>query len=297
MKINEVIIESKQVSEAPAWLGQAAKKIGSRVLNKVPFGLGKGKAAELAGSADLTDTVKNLYREYSAFVGRTGKTVGAATAADMSNFLKSKGVETEGVPTDTPTAPLGNARTAFILKQKSIEAMGGTPDYAAMPPARASRAAPTSTPPSAPTAGAPSSAVAQYKAKKAGAAPAVAPAKQDSGVEGYIQQWASTINASKRPQRKINLAKEVVNFLADRAGSPEAARGVQQAAAVIKNAGFDPSTNGKLLRALKKGIRLEKRSYAALRQLLEMTNLTLRDLGMWVVLKESTDSHMTLRSR
>ena len=51
-------------------------------------------------------------------------------------------------------------------------------------------------------------------------------ANQDSGIESYLQKWAADIKGvpSTRPQDKIALAREMINFLKDRRGSPQAAR-------------------------------------------------------------------------
>ena len=73
MKIDEIIVE-KQIDEIPAGgLGQMAKKIGSKVLNKVPGATAKSKAANLAGQADLGDTANNLHKEFNGYLGKLGK--------------------------------------------------------------------------------------------------------------------------------------------------------------------------------------------------------------------------------
>ena len=52
--------ESVKIDEIPAGgVGQMAKKVGSKILNKLPGAAAKSKASNLAGKADLGDTANN----------------------------------------------------------------------------------------------------------------------------------------------------------------------------------------------------------------------------------------------
>jgi hypothetical protein len=139
-------------------------------------------------------------------------------------------------------------------------------------------------------------------AAPAAKAPATAPTQptatgQESNIEGYVQNWAKTINATQDKNEKIKLAKEIINFLGDRKDQPEAQRAIGQATAVLKRSGLDPSINSKFLRALQTGAKMERKIYALANYLLEATGLTWKDLGIRVVLTESTFDTVTLKLR
>jgi hypothetical protein len=152
--------------------------------------------------------------------------------------------------------------------------------------------------------GAPEPAPAGGSPAPAGSAPTPTPAaptrtaggtvKQDpagGGVDTYVNNWAKTINAAKTPQEKINLAKEVINFLKDRKGSPEGQRGAAMAKAVLKRSG-DPT----LAKMAQSGaFAMERRMYVVANAILEATGLTWKMLGMRIDLNESNLKIVTIR--
>ena len=118
MKIDEVTIKEAPVNS----LGLAAKKVGSRVLNKLPSAAAKSKAANLAGQADLGDTANNLEKEFNAYLGTQQKTLKQATGEDLMAFLRTKNVKPKKpVPSGTLTPQILNP----ILLQLAKDAMAG----------------------------------------------------------------------------------------------------------------------------------------------------------------------------
>ena len=119
---------------------------------------------------------------------------------------------------------------------------------------------------------------------------------QTSGIEGYIQNWTKTINAEKDPAKKIVLAKEVINFLADRKAQPEAARGIAQATAILKRSGLSPSVNAKYMKALAAGNKVMERAvYDMATTILETTGLTWDQMGYTPILSESIKDYVILQ--
>lgn len=122
MKLNEIIVE-QQLDEIPAGgIGQMAKKVGAKVLNKVPGATAKSKAANLAGKADLGDTANNLHKEFNQYLGTQGKNIKAATGEDLSDFLKTKKHNTSAT---IPSGQLQKQQLNDILMTVSKEAMAG----------------------------------------------------------------------------------------------------------------------------------------------------------------------------
>ena len=123
MKLDEVIVEKQNLDEAPVGgLGQMAKKVGARVLNKVPSASAKSKAANLAGQADLGDTANNLAREFNSYLGTQGKTMDTATGEDLAAFLKTKRHKTAA---KIPSGELQKSQINQIIMTVSKEAMAG----------------------------------------------------------------------------------------------------------------------------------------------------------------------------
>jgi hypothetical protein len=132
MKLDEIILE-KQLDEVPAGgLGQMAKKVGSRVLNKVPSGAAKSKAANLAGQADLGDTANNLHKEFNQYLGIQGKKMAQATGEDLVAFLKTKNHRTKA---KIPSGVLQKTQLDQVLMAVAKEAMLGKGGAAAAPAA------------------------------------------------------------------------------------------------------------------------------------------------------------------
>lgn len=90
MKINEV------TNEAPVGaIKQATNKFGSKILNKVGA---KDKAYNLAGKADLGDTANRLFRMFNNYIGTQNKSIKQATGTDIVDFLKSRNIPQQIIP-------------------------------------------------------------------------------------------------------------------------------------------------------------------------------------------------------
>lgn len=132
MKLNE-FIDEELISEIPAGgLGQMAKKVGAKVLNKVPGGAAKSKAANLAGKADLGDTANNLHKEFNKYIGTQGKSMKQATGEDLSAFIKTKNHNTKAT---IPSGVLQKAQLDAVLMAVAKEALAGQGGTTAQQPA------------------------------------------------------------------------------------------------------------------------------------------------------------------
>lgn len=114
-----------------------------------------------------------------------------------------------------------------------------------------------------------------------------------SDIDTYVNNWAKSINSATNPQQKIELAKEVINFLKDRKGSPEGKRGAAMAKSVLKRSN-DPT----LQKMAQSGaFALERKLYAAANKLLEAVGLTWKDLGYRIAVTESTTEYVVIVQR
>jgi len=128
MKINEI----EKLDEVPAgMIGQAGKKLGAKVLNKIPGGAAKSKAANMAAQADLGDTANNLHKEFNAHLGSKQLTMAQATGEELVAFLKTKNHKTAA---RIPSGVLQKKQLDAILMAVAKEA---TAAQAAAPAANA----------------------------------------------------------------------------------------------------------------------------------------------------------------
>lgn len=102
-------------------------------------------------------------------------------------------------------------------------------------PAPAAPAAPAAPKATAPT-------VARTSVAKPGAAAAKAAGAQKQSTQNindYVKNVSAQINAAQSKPEKIELAKELINFMSDRKGSPEYNNALGSATAVLKKAGLN----------------------------------------------------------
>ena len=110
---------NESIEEAPVgMMKKAGQAVGAKVLSKIGM---KGKAGNLAGKADLSDTANNLYNEFRKFLGTQGKDVKTATGEELAGFLKSKGANVPNIPTGVVTKQQINA----AIMQAAKDAMAG----------------------------------------------------------------------------------------------------------------------------------------------------------------------------
>lgn len=244
---------------------------------------------------------------------------GASQAGGGSGQAASKGAP-------APSAPSGTAPASGGAAAPQADTAGGEEPQAAPPTAQpapaklslaqragqavkslAGKAATAIGQKLAPAAGQPAQAAASPAGSAAPAqqAGSAAPAQQASGVtaqpgakgagagiDTYINNWAKNINAAN-PQQKVALAKEVINFLKDRKGSPEGRRGAAMAKSVLKRS-KDPT----LQKMAQSGaFALERKMYAVANKLLEAIGLTWRDLGYRISITESTSDYVVIIPR
>ena len=83
-------------NEAPVGLlKRAGQAVGAKALGAIGM---KGKASNLAGKADLSDTANTLYNEFRQYLGTQGSDVKTATGEELSAFIKSKRVKVPSIP-------------------------------------------------------------------------------------------------------------------------------------------------------------------------------------------------------
>jgi len=134
MRIDDVTLK-----EAPVgMLKKAGQAAGARALGAIGM---KGKAGNLAGKADLSDTANNLYNEFRRYLGTQDKDIKTATGEDLSAFLNTKGAKVPGIPTGVVNKNIINkammqaAKDAMAGKQgvKKIAPAAGAAPQAATP--------------------------------------------------------------------------------------------------------------------------------------------------------------------
>ena len=139
MKITDVTT-TNPVNEAPVNnMSQIGKKIGSRVLNKLPSATAKSKAANMAGQADLGDTANLLHKEFSKYLGQQGKHLSHATGDDLTAFLTTKNHTTTST---IPSGVLQKTQVTNVMLAVSKEALAGkgkTPAAATTPSSNAAK--------------------------------------------------------------------------------------------------------------------------------------------------------------
>lgn len=106
-------------------------------------------------------------------------------------------------------------------------------------------------------------------------------------ISKYMNNWATAIKSETDKNKKIQLAKEVVNFLADRKDTPEAQSAVPAAIAILKRSNMGP-IQVKIISSLKSGLTMKESMYCIEYLLLEC-DLVWSDLGMQVVINEHAD--------
>jgi hypothetical protein len=104
-----------------------------------------------------------------------------------------------------------------------------------------------------------------------------------------MNNWARSIQAETDKNKKIALAKEIVNFLADRKGSQETTSAIPSAIAIIKRSNLGNFQNT-LINALKSGSPMSEGIKLA-QKLLDHVELTWEDLGMELQLNESSNTY------
>lgn len=271
------------LNEAPMGM---LNKLGQKILSKVPGSI--GSAAQ--GKLDTGRVANEWKKEYMQFLGRIGQK--NPSTETLLGFLKSKKIEPEDAQTFVKEhmtvyerVLTGKEVDQMILKAAQFAASGTgkvriEPDID-VPTSQAQTAAPAATPASA-----------------AKSVPKItAPAQKqtpDSGVNNYLNSWAKSIRTAVDSADKMKLAQEMIKFIGDRQGTPQGKMLAKAAEMVIKRLG-DPQV-AKVIGGLKK-FQMERANYAVAAYMLSEMGLTWKDIGMKIVLSESTSEYVTIACR
>lgn len=271
-EVDKIMLKAAQIGAGAASGASSGAPAGGG--SPAPAGSGAPEPAADAGGAE----------EPSAGSSAPPPSRSPAPAGGGAPTPSTAGGPAAGGSAPTPAKPGLLRRAAGAVGGALKRAVGGAGAPAsdgASEPAPASGGAPAPSGSPAPTPAAPT--------RTAGGT-----VKQDpagGSVDTYVNNWAKTINAAKTPQEKINLAKEVINFLKDRKGSPEGQRGAAMAKAVLKRSG-DPT----LAKMAQSGaFAMERKMYVVANAILEATGLTWKMLGMRIDLNESNLKIVTIR--
>ena len=313
MKIDDVIVE------APMGM---LKRAGLGIKKMVP-----GSAGHKAQGALETGKVANEWKkQYSVYLGRINQ---EPSTENLAAFLKQLGLDDDLVKgTVSETMFIERALTKpevdKLLLTAAQKAASGTGSKSSADPSSSAGTAsgPATTDAAADTTTATTNkpniftraagAVKGMLSKKppaprveptvAGPATATAPtatptaakaAPAGGSVDSYVNNWAKAMRGARSKDQQITLAKEIMGFLRDRQGSPEAARGAQMAKAVLKRSA-DPTVR-KI--AQSSAFAMERRIYAIANKILESVGLTWKDIGYRIVITESTAEYVTMIER
>ncbi len=286
------------IHEAPMGL---LKQIGNKVLSKVPGSIG----ARAQGKYDTGKVANQWEKEYITYLGRIGQK--NPSTETLAGFLKTKGFDDDDLK-----AVIGESRMVYeraisnseldqmLLKAAQTAAAGNTAKPRQEPPPLSTTSDEPETPslPSAPKRP-PSGAAPQASAPQGGPPKLPSPAAQqkqtpDSGVNNYLNSWAKSIRTAVDSADKMKLAQEMIKFIGDRAGTPQGKMLAKAAEMVIKRLG-DPQV-AKVIGGLKK-FQMERANYAVAAYMLSEMGLNWKDIGMKVVLSESTSTYVTIAYR
>lgn len=260
MKANEFI------NEAP---------IGQSIKNFFSSGTTKPEKPPQEGDKAYTSSVASFYKYIRDFENNYNKTLAARSANEpdlnpdkiYSDFKQefSKFLTTKGAGFILP-----NDINNVILKDLPVTVTGKSE------PNKTTEPEPSEIPLSLSL---------KKRAPSATSTPSATPksAGQNSSIEPYLQKWAADIRnvPSTRPQDKIALAREMINFLRDRRGSPETARATTQARAVLqRDPNIPAAQKAQILSALPK---MESKLYNFINQILESVGITWKQIGVAII--------------
>lgn len=313
MKINDVIVE------APMGM---LKRAGLGIKKMVP-----GSAGHKAqGQLDTGKVANEWKKQYSVYLGRINQ---QPSTENLAAFLKQLGLDDDIVKgTVSETMFIERALTKpevdKLLLTAAQKAASGTapsstvePDSAATGTASSTASPDNAAAPAAAKSNTPNiftraaGAVKGMLSKKAtppkveptvadpatvptAATPTAAKAAPAGGsVDSYVNNWAKAMRGARSKNQQITLAKEIIGFLRDRQGSPEAARGAQMAKAVLKRSA-EPDVRRI---AQSTAFAMERRIYAVASKILESVGLTWKDIGYKILVTESTADYVVISER
>lgn len=105
-------------------------------------------------------------------------------------------------------------------------------------------------------------------------------------INHYVRNWATAINRTTDRREKIALAKEVVNYLADRHKYDSAQEVIKSVESILKKAGLGEMGANAVYR-LRQGIHYESINFDIIGRLLSECDLSWNDIGVSVSLHEN----------
>lgn len=227
-------------------------------------------------------------------VGRLARmfgNTGAAMLKQFGNRYLPGGDEAEGELSTLDKAQketfINNLFSAAFRSLNSEIAAGRVdPNMKSGPAPSADPAEPPASEPTAPAGAAPAAAGAPKKAPGNAAAPGAAQRQTSQNINNYVQGLAKSLNAEPDKGKKMALAKELVNYMADRKDYPEWQNALATAQQVIKKGVSDPNFANSAINRLKAGQMMEAWQAYWINKLLESIGFTFKDLGL-TLLKEN----------
>lgn len=111
-------------------------------------------------------------------------------------------------------------------------------------------------------------------------------------INNYVKQAAQEINKTTDKNQKIALAKELVNAMADRQGTPEWNNAIKGVEGIIRRSGADPAFTNTAITNLRAGkTMMESYRIYYINKLIESVGLSWDDLGL-CVLKEGSSYYI-----
>lgn len=239
---------------------------------------------------------------------------GAAAAKQLGNRLLGRGegalsIKDKMAKTKFIQDFVGRASTALDSAVSSglVDPDLGGPAPAAAPASPAAPTAPAasspSTPasPAAPAAAAPAAAAPAKAGMGVGqkaAAAAMGQRQTNQNLNNYVQGAAKALNAATDKNQKIQLTKELVNFMADRKDYPEWGNAVSTVQQVIKKGNVDPNFANAAMAKLKAGQTMaESWQMYWINKLLEAVDLSWEDLGLTVLHESKNGTYAIVESK
>jgi hypothetical protein len=295
------------LNEAPMGI---LNKLGQKIISKVPGSIGHTAQGKLN-----VGTVANTWKkEYMTYLGSIGQ---KPSTENLTAFLQTR----KKLTPDELSSFMGESARLYersltskevdglILKaaQKAAAGIGGGTMPRVEPTIGAPGGSANKTPGRVePTLGTSASAPASTPAPAAAASPAAnvpaittRPAADPKNLKtdaagGYIRKWVNDLMNTKDQKQKIALAKEMINFLTDRKGTPEGSR-LASAVAALAAKSKDPVLS-KMVKAVRT-LRMERTNYIIANQILSEIGLTWKDLDMRILISESTIDYVIIACR
>lgn len=234
---------------------------------------------------------KNRIDEIGRLTNFFGNATTAAKLKQFANRYLPGGDRIEGQMSVTDKAAKENFMSSFYsaaMKSLGSEIASGRVDpniKSTTTPSASPAAPPTASPATAPG-GAPAAAGTKKVAPGNAAAPGQSQRQTSQNINNYVKQVAAAINKAPDKGQKMALAKELVNFMADRKNYPEWQNAVATVQNVIKRGVPDPNFANSAANRLKAGQMMEAWQAYWINKLLENIGFTFEDLG-YTLLKEN----------